>query len=155
MEKRKPIKRDKLIQPLSREHHHTLLLCWKIRKGFAKGVEPERIKVYADWFFEGHILPHFEIEEKYMFPVLGNKHALVKKALSEHRRLKRLFRDGEEIEKSLGQIEEELEKHIRFEERELFNIIQQKASQEELELIAEKHGPEEKFQENTADEFWL
>lgn len=155
MEKSKPIKRDKLIQPLSREHHHSLLLCWKIRKGFAKGVAPERMKVYTDWFFENHILPHFEIEEKYMFPVLGNEHELVKKALSEHRRLKRLFQNEEEIEKSLSLIEEELDMHIRFEERELFNIIQQEATPEELAMIAEKHGPEEKFQENTADEFWV
>ena len=154
MEKRKPIKRDKFIQPLSREHHHSLLLCWKIRKGFANGVAPERMKVYTDWFFENHILPHFAVEEQYMFPVLGNAHELVKKALSEHRRLKRLFQNEEEIEKSLSLIEEELEMHIRFEERELFNIIQEKATPEELGLIAEKHGPEEKFQENTADEFW-
>lgn len=154
MEDKKPIKRDKSIQPLSREHHHNLLLCWKIRKGLSKGIEPERIKKYADWHFEKYVLPHFEIEEKYLFPVLGKEHEMIKKALAEHRRLKRLFKDNKSIEKSLSLIEEELEQHVRFEERELFNEIQRQATPEQLELIAEKHK-DEKFQENTIDEFWI
>jgi len=151
--KTKPIKRNKLLQPISREHHQSLLLCWKIRTGFSKGVEAARIKKYTDWFFENHIQPHFEVEEKYIFPILGNEHELVKKALSDHRRLKRLFENEEEIEKSLSLIEEELESHIRFEERVLFNEIQEIATEEQLKLISEKHT-EEKFQENTEDEFW-
>lgn len=154
MEKREPIKRNKAIQPLSRDHHFSLLLCWKIRKGFSKDIPVARIKKYADWFFENHILPHFWIEEEYLFPVLGKENERVKKALSEHRRLSRLFRERKEIEKSLSLIEEELEKHVRFEERELFNEIQRLASQEQLEVITEKH-PDSKFRENTEDEFWL
>ena len=153
MEKRKPIKRDKAIQPLSRDHHHNLLLCWKIRKGFAKGIEPERMKKYCDWFFQTYVLPHFKIEEKYLFPVLGNEHELVKRALAEHRRLERLFREEEEVEKSLSLLEEELEKHIRFEERELFNEIQEQATPKQLEIIQEKHS-DAKFRENNLDPFW-
>ena len=152
MEK-KPIKRDKNIQPLSRDHHHTLLLCWKIRKGFSKGVEVKRMKTYSDWFFEHHIFPHFKLEEEYLFPVLGEKHEMVKKALAEHRRLERLFREKEKITRSLSLIEEELELHVRYEERELFNEIQKQASPEQLEVIAEVHE-DERFQDNTVDEFW-
>lgn len=153
MEKPKPIKRSKSIQPLSRDHHHSLLLCWKIRKGFSKGVAPERIKKYTDWFFENHILPHFEIEEKYLYPVLGKENELIQKALAEHRRLKRLFEVKKDLVKSLGLIEEELELHIRFEERKLFNEIQKNATEKELAVIVGKHK-DEKFQENTEDEFW-
>ena len=153
MEKKKPIKRDKNIQPLSRDHHHTLLLCWKIRKGFSKGVSPERMKIYSDWFFDSHVLPHFKIEEEYLFPVLGANHEMVKRALAEHRRLERLFRDDKEITRSLSLIEEELEGHVRYEERELFNEIQKQASEEQLKVITEVHK-DERFQENTEDEFW-
>nr|WKN35964.1 hemerythrin domain-containing protein [Tunicatimonas sp. TK19036] len=149
----KPIKRHKSLQPLSREHHHSLLLCWKIRTGFKKGVEAERIKRYADWFFAHHIQPHFEAEEAYIFPILGMDHELVKKAMSEHRRLYRLFNISDEIEKALGLIEEELEQHIRFEERVLFNEIQQVATSEQLKVF-DKHHTEERFEENTEDEFW-
>ncbi|MCC8358337.1 hemerythrin domain-containing protein [Salinimicrobium sediminilitoris] len=152
MEK-KPIKRDKNIQPLSRDHHHTLFLCWKIRKGFSKGVAPNRMKTYSDWFFESHVLPHFKIEEKYLFPVLGEDHDMIKRALAEHRRLERLFRDEKDFVRSLNLIEEELELHVRYEERELFNEIQKQASPEQLEVILEVHK-DERFQENTSDEFW-
>ncbi len=40
----KPIKRSVALKPLSREHHHGLLLSWKIREGFNRNVEIERIK---------------------------------------------------------------------------------------------------------------
>ena len=147
------MKRHDLLKPLSRGHHHSLLLCWKIRRGFSKRVEIERIKKYADWFFENHIQPHFEIEEKCIFPILGSEHEWVKKAQSEHRRLKRLFENNDEIEKSLSLIEEELESHIRFEERTLFNEIQKIATEEQLKLMTELHT-EKNFLENTQDEFW-
>ena len=113
----------------------------------------KRMKTYSDWFFEHHIFPHFKLEEEYLFPVLGEKHEMVKKALAEHRRLEWLFREKEKITRSLSLIEEELELHVRYEERELFNEIQKQASPEQLEVIAEVHE-DERFQDNTVDEFW-
>lgn len=153
MKNKKPIKRDKAIQAFSREHHHSLLLSWKIRTGISKGISSARIKRYADWFFAEHIQPHFELEEKYLFPILGTEHKLVKKALAEHRRLTRLFKRKKEIDRSLSLIEEELESHVRFEERVLFNEIQQIATLEELQTAQKMHR-DEKFVENTEDEFW-
>src|SRR5690606_578003 len=111
-----PIKRNESLKPFSRDHHHGLLLCWKIRTGLKKGIALSRIKLYANWFFETHLLPHFEAEERHVFPILGNQNDLIKKALADHRRLKRLFEDEIDLEKTLSQIEEELESHIRFEE---------------------------------------
>ncbi len=152
-ESKKPIKRHKNLQPLSRDHHHSLLLCWKIRTGFSKGIEPERIKRYSDWFFEHHIRPHFEIEEKDVFPILGSHNEMVKKAISEHRRLARLFRDSVDVSKSLSLIEEELERHIRFEERVLFNEIQKVATEQQLKTISKLHT-DEKFSDNANDPYW-
>ncbi|PKR81101.1 cation-binding protein [Brumimicrobium salinarum] len=151
--KNKPLKRDSALIPFSREHHHSLLLGWKIRKGIANGVEIKRIKKYTDWFYKNHVKKHFEDEEKYIFPILGEEHELIKKALAEHRRLTRLFEETDEIEKSLHHIEEELERHIRFEERELFMAIQEVATSDELKKIESLHD-ELKFEENTKDVFW-
>ena len=148
-----PIKRNEFLKPISREHHHGLLLCWKIRTGLKKNVAPERIKKYVDWFFEQYLLPHFEIEELYIFPILGNEHESVKKALSEHRRLARLCNSKTDLLKNLNLIEEELESHIRFEERILFNEIQEVANKTQLEFIKESHS-ENYFVENTNDSFW-
>ena len=153
MSKEKPLKRHEAIQPLSREHHHSLLLSWKIRRGFSNNVEPQRIKNYVDWFFKNHIEKHFQIEEKYVFPILGSDNELVRMALADHRRLVRLFTQEDDIPKALSLIEEELQKHIRFEERVLFPEIQKLASHADYQTI-EKHHKEESFKENTLDEFW-
>ncbi|ELR70230.1 hypothetical protein C900_03915 [Fulvivirga imtechensis AK7] len=153
MEAIKPIKRDKKMQPLSRDHHHSLLLSWKIRQGMSKGIALERIKTYCDWFFEKYAEPHFCLEEKYLFPVLGEDHKLIKKALADHRRLRRLFTMNTDLERTLSLLEEELEAHIRFEERVLFNIIQEAATEEQLDKISTVHN-DEIFEENTEDEFW-
>ena len=67
--------------------------------------------------------------------------------------MKSLFEDIEEPRKSLFLIEEELEKHIRFEERVLFEKIQKVATEDELKVI-EQHHLSESFEENKEDEFW-
>ncbi|MEZ4971070.1 MAG: hemerythrin domain-containing protein [Flavobacteriaceae bacterium] len=149
----KPIKRHKAIQPLSREHHQGLLLSWKIRTGLSKGVSTDRIKTYADWFYKTYLTPHFEEEEKHLFPILGNDNILVKKAVAQHRRLDRLFRNTSELKKALNHIEEELEQHIRFEERVLFNEIQKMATEQQLQMLLEHHK-ETHFLESTTDRFW-
>jgi iron-sulfur cluster repair protein YtfE (RIC family) len=148
-----PLKRHKSLQPLSHEHHHSLLLCWKIRMGFRKQIDLKRIKRYTDWYFHHHISPHFSLEEQHLFPILGTDHPSVKKALAEHRRLKRLFTDEHEFKKNLSRIEEELESHIRFEERVLFQEIQLQISKHQLELPAILHQ-ELPYEENTSDPFW-
>jgi len=140
--KNKPIKRHEAIQPLSREHHQGLLLCWKIRKGFEKEVAPKRMKNYTDWFWENQLQEHFKIEEKYVFPILGTKNLLVQQALEEHEHLAALFRQDTEIPFALEMIKNDLEGHIRFEERLLFNKIQEEASVEELQHIQQHHEKE-------------
>ena len=149
----KPIQRSEYLKPLSREHHQGLLLCWKIKTGFSKGVALKRIKSYSDWFYKTHLIPHFKAEEKYVFPVLGNDNKLIKQAIEEHRQLSKLFEDKSDTEASLKQIQTELEKHIRFEERTLFDQIQNTATQEQLTEFKLIHT-EEKFIDNCSDEFW-
>lgn len=148
----KPLKRHKALQPLSREHHYGLLLSWKIRRGLSKNIEPKRIKVYVDWFFKTYLLPHFEMEEKYVFTVLGSNDELVKKAMAEHLRLNYLF-ENEDIIFALNEIESVLDKHIRFEERVLFPEIQKVATETQLVEI-EKIHKETEFVDKLDDMFW-
>ncbi|MGV3763631.1 hemerythrin domain-containing protein [Parapedobacter sp.] len=150
----KPLKRDPHLKAVSRDHHHGLLLCWKIKEGFKRNVDVSRIKRYIDWFWTTHLVDHFAIEEKYIFSILGDNNELVKKALSEHRRLKRLFSDDTEVWRSLNLIEEELDRHIRFEERVLFNEVQKVASAEQLALV-EKHHNHPACNHDWEDEFWV
>lgn len=149
-----PIKRALELQPISHDHHHGLQLCWKIRTGLSREIAPERIKKYADWFYENHLKPHFELEEKYVFSVLGFNNPLVQHAMIGHSRLHALFAKKEDVELNLLCVEAEIQAHIRFEERVLFTEIQKNASQEELEQIQESHT-DAAFVEFEEDVFWL
>lgn len=149
-----PIKRNEFLQAISREHHHTLLLCWKIKTGFRKEIDPIRIKTYVNWFYKNFILPHFEVEEKHIFPLLGNDHEMVQQALNEHKTLIKIFEAETDIVENLKRIEKELDAHVRFEERILFNEIQEVASDEQLQHIQIVHT-EEPFVDNMEDPFWL
>ncbi|SHG54807.1 hemerythrin domain-containing protein [Winogradskyella jejuensis] len=149
-----PIKRIEALKPLSREHHQGLLLAWKIRTGFAKGIAVARIKAYTDWFYKEHLCPHFEIEEDLIFPILGEGHKLVSTAFIQHKKLRQLFTKKDNLKETLQEIEKELTNHIRFEERVLFNEIQNVASKRQLALIEEIHQTQD-FIDNTNDPFWI
>lgn len=149
----KPIKRHESIQPFSREHHHSLLLCWKIRQGLAKDIDLNRIKKFVDWSWETRIKPHFIAEEQYMFPVLSENDPLIIQAKKEHKRIESLFNEKENLLESFKAIEKELDEHIRFEERVLFNKIQEAANSEQLKEIEKHH--EELNSDEWSDEFWL
>jgi len=150
----KPLKRLEALKPFSRDHHHTLLLCWKVRTGLKKGISSGRIKAYTDWFYKEHLIRHFEMEEKYLYPVLGSEHESIRQGIEEHKLIKKLFTDETNIDESLKLIPEELEKHIRFEERIIFNEIQKAASDNQLQKFQQIHS-DEKFVDNLTDEFWL
>ncbi|MHB1278160.1 MAG: hemerythrin domain-containing protein [Bacteroidia bacterium] len=148
-----PIKRHPALQPLSRDHHFGLLLCWKIRKGLSKKIDTKRIKAYVDWFWNTHLAEHFEEEEKYIFPLLGQGNKLVELAIHEHRSIRSLMAKKEGLEEVLLTLEETLNTHIRFEERELFNAIQEVATADELAVIENLHH--QQIDENAWDDrFW-
>ncbi|WP_317900055.1 hemerythrin domain-containing protein [Aurantibacillus circumpalustris] len=146
-----PIKRNASLQCLSHDHHYGLLLCWKIRTGLKK-TDHERIKRYTDYFFKEHLLPHFKIEEKYIFPLLGEESELVQQATKDHLKLKALFEDTTNVLQSLMQIEVELEKHIRMEERVLFKELQRLVPESQLAEALQSHN--EKKDDTWEDKFW-
>jgi len=148
-----PIKRHQSLQPLSRDHHDALLLCWKIRKGISKNVEAKRIQQYVDWFITEHLLPHFKMEEEYVFTLAQKNNPNVQQAIAEHAALVKLFNTGEKNYILLKSIADLLEAHIRFEERVLFNEIQSIASEEQLHQVTLLHNGIS-FCENEADVFW-
>lgn len=149
----KPIIRAEYLKKLSREHHHGLLLAWKIKTGFSKNVPIDRIKKYTDWFYATHLKPHFQAEEMQVFPILGNDNILIQKAIQEHQQLSNFFNETNNVELALKQITIELVNHIRFEERVLFNQIQAIASPEQIGMIEALHT-NEPFIDNTTDPFW-
>ena len=119
------------------KHHKTLFFCWNIRTGIDRGVELSRIVEYVKWYGEMILLPKLEIEEQLLFTILNEDHYLVKRALKEHRRIRRLFKIGTNPMKNLIYIEEELDLHIRFEEKNILPEIENVATHKQLKAINE------------------
>ncbi len=147
----KPLKRHISLQPLSRDHHHSLLLCWKIRQGIDKNAKLQSIQAYCKWYYKHYVLEHFEAEEKHLLNFLNSEDQI--KILDEHRTLKALFESKEYSWTLLEQLAGLLEAHIRFEERILFKKIQENSNEELNALSSKIHDT--KFVENTENLFWL
>lgn len=148
----KPIKRHASLRPLSIDHHQGLLLCWKIRSGLKKNVDPGRIEKYVSWFYGLHLAPHFRLEEQFVFPVLEPDHALTIRARAEHQTLAELAQQ-QQTALSLAHFADALDNHIRFEERQLFQEVQRLATPQQLKLIESMHDAQV-FVENGEDVFW-
>lgn len=150
----RPIKRNEALKPFSREHHHGLLFSWKIREGIKKNIDPQRIRKYIGWFWQNFLLPHFEAEEKYLFPIAGKNNANLQKALADHRELKVLFAGKNAGYDAFSLIQKTLDAHIRFEERILFNEIQTMASADQLKMVSTLHDDTE-VPDDWEDQFWV
>lgn len=145
---------EDILTYLLKEHHNGLILCQNIHQGLRKNIEPERIKKYCTWFFKEHIEIHFNIEEQYIFPMLGKNHAFVKKALREHRKIKRLIYESEDVVKSINLLEELMEAHIRFEEKNVFTELK-KITTAEFKNILRNNFRTIKNESEWPDIFWL
>ena len=109
--------------------------------------------VFQLHFYHHYLLPHFDIEEKYVFPILGNDDQDVQQALLEHQKLKDCFSGNQDQVLVLKEIQTLLDNHIRFEERVLFNRIQEIANDSQWKSL-QAHHKEHHFTENMEDEFW-
>lgn len=154
---RKPIKRNENIVKLSRDHHTTLLFCWKIRNGLKNGAEPGRIVKYVQYFKDLHMLPHFKQEEEILFAPVKDEQ--VRKALDDHKNILQqiddLGNEGTGIENKLMLLADTVDNHVRYEERELFPHLEEVLSKEQLEEIGRVMQDEVDEPDDYADEFWL
>jgi iron-sulfur cluster repair protein YtfE (RIC family) len=157
--KPKPIRRSESIMKLSREDHFSLLFCWKIREGLKKRTAPKRMVQYAQYFWSNHIQPHFLEEEEILFAPLQDE--MVLKAMEEHAAI----REGiealtvlppENITDELTKLADQLDKHVRYEERQLFPHLENVLSDAQLESIGAQLNalPSAALKDDYQDEFW-
>jgi len=156
---KKPITRSEHIKRLSREHHFSLLFCWKIRQGLKTAVATGRILKYVQYFWQQHLQPHFREEENIFFAPIRDR--LVQRAINEHKYIKQQIEDmanysGNNERKSLAKIADMVYEHVRYEERDLFPHLERKLSKEQLENIGnliQKDHPSS-LQDQYEDQFW-
>lgn len=152
METHKPIKRSKAFVQFSKEHHFGLLQVWQIRQDLTNEVPAELISRYVLDFFNKDLRDHFKKEEDYLFRKLPVGDLLREQAEKEHRQLYTLIdsiSQNRTDKQLLLQFAGFLESHIRFEERILFNHLQETMTEEELkrlllEMDSEKENSTEK-----------
>src|SRR5688572_25845658 len=99
-----PIIRDESLRNLSGDHHLGLLFCRKIRHA-VNSVETKRLARYAEFFYREYLLPHFRLEEKFIFPLMGEENTMIEEAMKDHRKLKKLFEAPDKSVESLLLIE--------------------------------------------------
>lgn len=158
MKNKAPIKRHPAIVSFSKDHHFGLLLVWKIRQGLNNDVNPERISNYIRHFFMEDLEKHSKEEEQLLFSKLPINDVLRKQAEGDHRAIYKLVAAIEKKKDDavlLNQLVDKLEKHIRFEERELFNHLQNNIATDDLVLIGKRISNSSKtIDENWEDVFW-
>ncbi|MDQ4145335.1 MAG: hemerythrin domain-containing protein [Actinomycetota bacterium] len=140
--------RPEAMLPLTRDHHHALRQARRLKKGAESPDRASRVESADDFlnFYLGRAVHHFREEEELFFPPaaeLEEIRPLVSRAVMEHLamhrltgRLKRQLRKGDVSPDLLGQISELLRLHVRFEEDELFPLIERLVPAEELEELA-------------------
>lgn len=143
----------------SREHHFGLLLGWKIRQGLKNNIGLQRIADYVIFFFENDLKSHFTEEERTLFSKLADTDLLKQQALQEHAAIYGIIdslRDNKVSGELLESFADALEKHIRFEERLLYNHLQRILPDADLAALAQEH-PEKVNNTDSGwdDHFWI
>lgn len=123
------MKRHQTLQDLSREHHTALKLALAARRAATSG-NPREILVSATAcaeVFATHLEPHFVVEETKLLPAMlqAGEAALVERTLLEHATLRELVQRLAGADAAvLLSFADLLSAHVRFEERELFEVAQ-------------------------------
>ncbi|MCF1713087.1 hemerythrin domain-containing protein [Flavihumibacter sp. RY-1] len=129
------------LQPLSRQHKSSLMTCLLIRKGVSKQAS---ISVMADFLlkcWQQEIKPHFDQEERSLIPALrtypeGNNYA--EAILRDHELWRTAMTHLDQANvthRLLGDLADQLEQHVRFEERIVFPSLETNLSAEQLNQL--------------------
>ena len=138
------MKRAPELRGLSEDHQHGLVLARKARKARKAAAGEEGFAASDVWAeveakFKTELEPHFQIEESLIGTILEThgESQLSRRLLDEHKALREFLIPGPSRARAdLGRFGELLEAHIRFEERELFEVAQNTLNRDELSEVA-------------------
>ena len=134
--------RDKALVPLSRQHQHALALCIRIDRTQSSAKDNvESWQAEITGLFQQEIRIHFAAEELVLFPAAGKFSelaSLVEELSTEHRMLREDFAQAEAGRLSVEGLlafAQRLSSHIRKEERQLFERMQELMSSEAIAAL--------------------
>jgi hemerythrin-like domain-containing protein len=139
------MKRSRALRPLSSDHHQALLVAFQLKQGLAGHPESAGapkdlagLMALARRFEEGVFRPHARAEEDLLSRYLTSNDT--RRLKSEHAELTRLVetargaRDGD-ARVHLAGFADLLERHVRWEERELFAFAESNVDEAALAVI--------------------
>lgn len=138
------MKRHPALIPVSHDHHHGLVLAQRLKRGYSKSPSsdwPENLLEQRERvvdFYQTQLVPHFRAEEEFLFPLAEqylDDQQIVSELREEHRAINALVTsllETPELETQFTKLGEILEKHIRKEESNLFQAMQDKVPEAEL-----------------------
>jgi hemerythrin-like domain-containing protein len=134
--------RDRNLIPLSHQHQRALALCVRIDRASPVGdADLAAWQAEIAQLFQGEIRVHFAVEENLLFPAarrFPELNPLVEELLLDHFMLRESFAEAEARTMSSSQLSafaQCMSSHIRKEERQLFERMQELMNQEELALL--------------------
>ncbi|MGA6988597.1 MAG: hemerythrin domain-containing protein [Terriglobales bacterium] len=137
--------RDPSLVQLSRQHQHALALCVRIERALRGcAVDLGAWQLEMRQLYKDEVQFHFAAEEEVLFPAarrFPELAALVEELWSDHERLREYFGRAEKGAMSQGELEtfaKLLSGHIRKEERQLFEAIQNRMRPEELASLGDE-----------------
>ena len=156
--------RDQALQPLSRQHHQGLMVSLLLSKGLKKQLATKPMRDFILQFWQDDLLKHFETEEQELVPISKAYVTLepfIMRMLLEHQQIQLIINRinnearAEQLE-TIKEFADKLEQHIRFEERELFEQIQQTLSAADLEKLYQAFYTmvEKDFCDRYPNKFW-
>jgi len=155
VKKNGPIKRNENLAIFSREHHHGLVFCSRLKKADLSC--DSVIKLFVKDFWENYLEEHFNNEEQLFLPLLDDTD-ISTQFLDEHKQIRqlidRLSISDHDIQNISLELSKQINDHIRFEERVLFPWLERVYSVEELDNIGDLLGKIEKSAHNFIPEFW-
>jgi hypothetical protein len=142
------MKRDVRLRELSRDHHHALVLARFIQAMCVRDcIEEDAIGIVRERF-TAEIAPHFLVEEILLSALEGlGADDLVARIRSDHATMLRLVESAAGSDPSpLRELAQLIVEHVRFEERELYPVCEERLDDAVLDRIAHARAsaPEER-----------
>ncbi len=133
------------LVPLSRQHQHALALCVRIDRASPVG-EADLAAWQAEiaQHFQSEIVIHFAAEERVLFPAARKFQELIpliEGLLIDHATLRGFFAKAEEGKMSAAELSafgQRMSAHIRKEERQLFERLQELMTEDELSVVGQR-----------------
>jgi hemerythrin-like domain-containing protein len=131
--------RDRNLIPLSHQHQHALALCVRIERGLASpAADIKQFNSEIAQLFDSEIRFHFEAEEKVLFPFAQRAPSLrdlVDELRIEHGSLRKYASQAAAGKLTMADLQlfaASLSAHVRKEERQLFEGMQEFFPSEDL-----------------------